>query len=436
ADIRAAKRAGETAIVLHFQGADPIEDELDFLNVFHAAGLRVMQLTYNSRNRLGDGCFEPTDAGLSKFGRKVIRRMEDLAMAVDLSHAGARTALEATEAATRPLVVTHANARALLDTPRNISDDLIRAVAASGGAIGVCAAPFFLARDKPATLEMLIDHIAYIADLVGIEHVGIGFDFAEEDADDYVYFGYDERYIPMPPWDFPIGIASHAEAGNVASALKARGFSKDEIIGVLGENFLAVFKRIWGCVSIMSSDRDPFRLTLNDEVRTPALFPEEAIRQETTFVAMRDGCRLAAHLHLPPKLPALVIAVRSPYGRARYAEVSMALARRGHVVICQDVRGTGDSEPDSWDFYIHEREDSYDFVDWVAAQGWCDGFIGAMGGSYDGGTQFGMATNAKMTAIMPEVAGLGIAPSHGVRFHMFLNAYSRTVGKGKDKVKV
>lgn len=246
ADIRAAKGAGETAIVLHFQGADPIEDELDFLNVFHATGLRVMQLTYNSRNRLGDGCFEPTDAGLSKFGRKVIKRMEDLAMAVDLSHAGARTALEATEAATRPVVVTHANARALLDTPRNISDDLIRAVAASGGAIGVCAAPFFLSRDKQATLDMLIDHVAYIAELVGIQHVGVGFDFADEDADDYVYFGYDERYIPMPPWTFPIGIGSHAEAGNVAAALKARGFSKEDITGVLGENFLAVFKRIWG----------------------------------------------------------------------------------------------------------------------------------------------------------------------------------------------
>ncbi|WP_119271085.1 CocE/NonD family hydrolase [Taklimakanibacter deserti] len=181
---------------------------------------------------------------------------------------------------------------------------------------------------------------------------------------------------------------------------------------------------------------DKFRAALAGDASTPALFPEEAIVLKTVFVAMRDGCRLAAHLHLPPKLPAPVIAVRSPYGRARYAEISMALARRGHVVICQDVRGTGDSEPDSWDFYIHEREDSYDFVDWVAAQAWCDGFIGAMGGSYDGGTQFGMATNPKMTAIMPEVAGLGIALSHGVRFHMFLNAYSRTVGKGKDKVKI
>lgn len=181
---------------------------------------------------------------------------------------------------------------------------------------------------------------------------------------------------------------------------------------------------------------DRFRAALAGEISTPAVFPAEAIRQETQFVAMRDGVRLAAHLHLPPELPAPVIAVRSPYGRARYAEISLALARRGYVVVCQDVRGTGDSEPDSWDFYVHEGEDSYDFVDWVAEQSWCDGFIGAMGGSYDGGTQFCMATNPKMTATMPEVAGVGIAPSHGVRFHMFLNAYSRTVGKGKDKVNV
>ena len=158
AEIRAAKSAGDTAIVLHFQGADPIEDEVDFLNVFHTAGLRIMQLTYNPRNRIGDGCFEPSDIGLSRFGRKVIQRMEELGIVVDLSHAGVRTALEAAEAATRPFVISHANARRLLDTPRNATDDMIRAVAASGGVIGVCAAPFFLALDKPATLDMLIDH--------------------------------------------------------------------------------------------------------------------------------------------------------------------------------------------------------------------------------------------------------------------------------------
>lgn len=244
-DLRAAKAAGEVGVVLHFQGADPIEDRLDFLDVFHASGLRVMQVTYNVRNRLGDGCFEPTDAGLSKFGRSVIRRMETLGIAVDLSHAGERTALEAVEAATRPVVVTHANARALFDMPRNVSDNLIRQVAGSGGVIGLCAVPFFLSRPKQPTLETLIDHIAHVAGLVGVEHVGLGFDFAEEDEDDYIYFGYDSRYIPQPPWIWPTGIASHAEAGNVGPALRSRGFSEAEVHGILGENFLRVFAGIW-----------------------------------------------------------------------------------------------------------------------------------------------------------------------------------------------
>ncbi len=112
--------------------------------------------------------------------------------------------------------------------------------------VGVCAVPFFLMRDGVPTLETMIDHVAHIADLVGVSHVGLGFDFAEEDADDYVYFGYDQRYVPMPPWTFPTGIAGHDEAGNVAAALKARGFAPEEITGILGENFLRVFQQIWG----------------------------------------------------------------------------------------------------------------------------------------------------------------------------------------------
>lgn len=246
ADIRRAKAAGETAIVIHFQGADPIEDELDFLNAFHDCGLRVMQLTYNSRNRLGDGAFEPTDAGLSKFGRKVVQRMEALGMVVDLAHAGIRTTLDAASTATKPIIISHANARALCDTPRNATDEMIRAVAASGGVIGVCAFPAFLAREGRASLDMLIRHVDHMADLVGAEHVGVGFDFADEDEEDYVYFGYDERYIPRPPWIWPTGIAGHDEASNFAAALRARGYGESDVRGILGENFLRVFERIWG----------------------------------------------------------------------------------------------------------------------------------------------------------------------------------------------
>jgi membrane dipeptidase len=246
AAIRDAKAAGETAIVLHFQGADPIEDNLDFLEIFHAGGLRVMQLTYNARNRLGDGCFEPGNAGLSKFGRAVVHRMEVLGIVVDLAHAGVRTMLEAADIATRPIIISHANARARFDSPRNATDEMIRAVAASGGVIGVCAAPFFLARGEKATLDMMIDHAAYIADLCGPAHVGLGFDFADEDEDDYIYYGYDERWIPKPPWVWPVGISGHAEVGNIASALRTRSFNEAEIKGILGGNFLRVFGAIWG----------------------------------------------------------------------------------------------------------------------------------------------------------------------------------------------
>ncbi|MES2613925.1 MAG: membrane dipeptidase, partial [Bdellovibrionota bacterium] len=107
-DIRQAKLEKKISIVIHFQGAEPIEDKIDFLNIFQKCGLRVMQLTYNSRNRIGDGCFEESNVGISAFGKQVIRRMEELSIAIDLAHAGVRSSLEALEIATKPVIVSHA----------------------------------------------------------------------------------------------------------------------------------------------------------------------------------------------------------------------------------------------------------------------------------------------------------------------------------------
>ncbi|RVJ69261.1 CocE/NonD family hydrolase [Sinorhizobium medicae] len=177
-----------------------------------------------------------------------------------------------------------------------------------------------------------------------------------------------------------------------------------------------------------------FAAVLAGETSTPPVHSEDSIRIETQWVTMRDGIRLATHLHMPPVTPAPCIAMRTPYGRSAYAAIATTLCQRGYAVACQDVRGTGESEPDTWDFYIYEWEDSFDFVEWITRQPWYNGFIGSLGGSYDGATQFCMAAHPMMTAIAPEVAGLGVAPSHGVRFHMYVNAYSRTVGKGNDKV--
>ncbi len=166
---------------------------------------------------------------------------------------------------------------------------------------------------------------------------------------------------------------------------------------------------------------------------SPVQFAVPDIKVSTVMVPMRDGVRLATDLYLPPRLPAPAVAVRTPYERGRDASIGafMSLARRGFVIVSQDCRGTGGSEPDFWDFYVREPEDGYDLVEWITQQDWYDGFIGSTGGSYVGGTQWCMAVHPAMSAIVPEVAGLGVAVNT-VHLHMFLNAYARSMGHGDD----
>lgn len=161
---------------------------------------------------------------------------------------------------------------------------------------------------------------------------------------------------------------------------------------------------------------------------------ETDARRSTVFVSMRDGIRLATDVYLPDRLPAPTVAMRTPYGRAnpKMLNVLSTLARSGYVVIAQDCRGTGDSEPDSWDYYIFEPEDSVDLVEWVTRQHWFDGFLGGLGSSYVAQTQWCMAMHAGMSAIVPEVSGIGVAP-RTARKYMFYNAYARSVGKGENK---
>ncbi len=184
------------------------------------------------------------------------------------------------------------------------------------------------------------------------------------------------------------------------------------------------------------SDDLKFALKSKD-VRTPAQFEAAEIKLETVFVPTRDGVRLATDLYLPPQLPAPVVAVRTPYGRDADHMVAafMAFSRRGYVVAAQDLRGTGRSEPEGHEFYMFEPDDGYDFVEWISAQDWCDGFIGAVGGSYVGQVQWPMATHPKMTTIVPDVSGLGVG-AKTANLHMVVNALARTIGKGEDKVEL
>jgi membrane dipeptidase len=247
AEIRAAEAAGQTAVVLHFQGSEPLRAGTELVGAFARLGVRVMQLTYNYRGAAGDGCCEPENAGLSRFGLSLVNAMNQCRVAVDIAHAGVCTSLEVIEYSTQPVICSHANARALCEHPRNLPDEVIKAVAGSGGVIGLCAFPAFVTPEPEPALDHLIDHAVHIAGLVGAEHVGLGLDFADEGEEEYDFYGYDEKYYPRPPWVWPRGIEWFHQCHDISQALQTRGFSSDEAAGVMGRNFLRVLGTIWGC---------------------------------------------------------------------------------------------------------------------------------------------------------------------------------------------
>ncbi|WP_235964855.1 dipeptidase [Caenimonas soli] len=258
-DIEAAKASGKMGLILHFQGAEPIENRLEYIDAYKSMGVGMIQLTYNVKNRLGDGCEERTDAGLSKFGLAVIKRMNEARVIVDCSHTGLRTTLDAIEASTRPPVFSHAGVRAVHPSPRNIVDEQIKAVAAKGGLVGANAYPPFVSADKPPTLEQLIDHIRYIVDLVGIDHVGLGLDYfagqSPYSSDEHAmaaYKGYLEsgmwssKSYPPPPYIYPKGIETPDKAPHLTDALLRSGFNAEEVKKIIGGNWMRVFREVWG----------------------------------------------------------------------------------------------------------------------------------------------------------------------------------------------
>jgi uncharacterized protein len=182
--------------------------------------------------------------------------------------------------------------------------------------------------------------------------------------------------------------------------------------------------------------RELERLLTRGDLTAPQ-YEVTAVRCETVMVVMRDGVRLATDVYLPPIMPAPVVAMRTPYGRATDNNVAafLAFARRGYAVVSQDCRGTGGSEPDHWDYYMFESDDGYDCVEWINRQPWYGGFIGACGGSYVGQTQWCMATHPAMSTIAPWVSGLGFGFETALKY-MFSNAYSRTMGKGEGNLSI
>ena len=249
-----AKEEGKVGVVFGWQNASPIESELDRLELFHSLGVRIIQITYNERNLLGNGCYERTDDGLSNFGLDAIKEMNRLGILIDLSHVGDRTTIDAIESSEQPVACTHANARSFFDHVRNKTDDALRLIAERGGVIGANAFPPFLRQGFESTLRDYVDAIDDLVERVGVDHVGIGTDYTQDQPKAFFdwFFSqqgtkYQARPIPYPdPLLHPTGMETPDKFSNIWRELTRRGYTEADVAKILGGNWLRLFKEVWG----------------------------------------------------------------------------------------------------------------------------------------------------------------------------------------------
>jgi membrane dipeptidase len=253
-DIEAAHAAGKVGLVFGLEAATPIGNDLDKLDVLFGLGIRQIGIAYSDSNGLGAGLSETNDFGLTKFGAAAIRRMNQLGLAIDVSHSSDRTGIEAAEASEKPIFMTHAGAKAIWDIPRLKSDDALKAVAAGGGVIGMSAAPHTtISHEHPKhSILSVMDHFMYCLELVGIDHVGFGPDtlygdhvglhttFASLLSSAGVTKATHERVAYVDGLENPT-----ENFHNIAAWLVHNGFSDEDIAKVLGGNIMRVLGEVW-----------------------------------------------------------------------------------------------------------------------------------------------------------------------------------------------
>ena len=257
-DIARAKHENKLGIMFGFQYTSFLEPDPERIDIFRRLGVRIMQITYNNRSLFGDGCLEHGNAGLSKAGIAAVKKMNDLGVAVDLSHSGYRTTFEGISESAKPVLITHAGCAAVYPHPRNKPDEILKSLANHGGYFGVYLMPYVVASPTVPTREHVLDHVVHAINLCGSDHVGIGSDGAIEKTvltpEQKAAFDQDiarrkklgigapgeDRYPYVPDLNGP----DHMEV--IASELAKRGQPAATIEKVLGANFQRVLGDIWG----------------------------------------------------------------------------------------------------------------------------------------------------------------------------------------------
>lgn len=240
ADIPSAPSADTHYFLLSFEGGRPLEGRLEHLRNFYHLGLRAMQITWNLRNELADGIKEEeTRGGLTRFGISVVKEMNRLGMLIDLAHISRAGFFHVLDVAQGPVVCSHSNCKKLNLHPRTIDDEQIKALAKTGGVIGINAIATQVL-GKNATLDKLVDHMCHIADLVGIDHLGLGLDFVKDDGPlhpaDELFNSGENKLLPE--------LENEEDLMNLTDRLLKKGFKESEIKKVLGENFLRVLRQV------------------------------------------------------------------------------------------------------------------------------------------------------------------------------------------------
>lgn len=252
-EIEAIAASGRTAVVFGFQDTSPFEDDIELVEVFYQLGVRIAQLTYNVQNRVGSGCWEPDEAGVSKFfGKNIIAEMNRVGMLIDVSHCTEQTCFDAVEYSARPIAITHANPQEFVGsdielTRRNKSTALIRRVAETGGVIGLCNYPKIMKDGSKCTLDTFLDMISWTVDHFGIDAVGLGTDFYDGWPESQIKWWRAGRWaresaVPITgfsPW--PEWFKSSRDFPSLLEGMEKRGYSEVEISKIAGGNWLRVF---------------------------------------------------------------------------------------------------------------------------------------------------------------------------------------------------
>ena len=254
-DIEKAKSENKTAVFFGFQNCSPIEDDIGLVEKVYELGCRFMQLTYNNQSLLATGCYESIDSGVTNFGREVIREMNRLGLVIDMSHSAEKSTIDAIEMSKKPIAITHANPTFWHAAKRNKSNDLLKALADSGGMLGLSLYPHHLKNNNNCTLESFCEMTAKTADIMGVENIGIGSDLCLNQPDDVVewmrngtwtkFKNYGEGSKDKPGFpNQPDWFLDARGFKNLETGLKKVGFKEDEVNGILGNNWYNFYKGI------------------------------------------------------------------------------------------------------------------------------------------------------------------------------------------------